>query len=302
MPDISPAMIAEGLKRFGYAPTPENVQRAGEMLASNPGMLDKLMGLQGGAGGESGANPSVMMSQLDKLAGSKPDVAVSVGNGNPNQPPLPQAPLPENMLDANSPTSVATTSATAPVVAPQAAIPPTLSNSAPTSTGMPSNAADTALNKIVSDTSAAPSTPVSPITTPTTSNQFTYTVDPTKQIPDEFIAAGGSLAAGAALYAKAKADWQARSGTTTQMSPGDITLPAAGPRATELGDIDASTANRKRIEAELDADPSRKGLKQYSEPVDPNALQPKGRVEPQGDATKGRKAMIDVLKRASRAR
>lgn len=280
MPDISPAMIAEGLKRFGYAPTPENVQRAGEMLASNPGMLDKLMGLQGGAGGESGVNLNVM-SQLDKLAGSKPDVAVSVGNGNPDQPPLPQAPLPENMPGANSPTSVASTSATAPVVAPQAAISPNLSNSAPNSTGMPSSAADTALNKVVSDTSAAPP-PVSP--TLNSTGSLTYTLDPTNQIPDQVIAAAGSIAGGAALWSKIKNDKAAIANLSPQMSAGDLTIPAAGPRAAQLGDFDNAAANEAKIKAELDADPSRKGMKDYG-----------GRTD-----TPERKALVGAAERAGK--
>ena len=104
---MDPAIVAQGLQRLGFAPSPENVRRAQEMIANDPSIVDRLMGLQGGAGGESGAGPSVMMSQLDKLAGTGSDSGITVGNGRPDQPPLPQAPLPENIRD-NSPAPVTT--------------------------------------------------------------------------------------------------------------------------------------------------------------------------------------------------
>lgn len=259
MPDISPVMIAEGLKRFGYAPTPENVQRAGEMLVSNPGMLDKLMGLQGGAGGESGANPSIMMSQLDKLAGtssSGQSNGMTVGNGNPNQPPLPQAPLPENIPSAgNSPTSIAgATPATAK--APVATIPSTLSNSAPASTGMPSPAVDAALNKVVSDTSAAP-TSVPANDGASVGEQPISTQSPTS-MEEYALAVGIPLATAATGYAAYQALQNTRPPGSREMTVDDlmkINEAANGPRtanAADIGVADPTAKPKSNVEMTLD--------------------------------------------------
>lgn len=292
MADISPAMIEAGLRKFGYAPTPENVQRAGAMLVSNPGMIDALMGLQGGAGGESGVNPSVMMSQLDKLAADGRPSGISVGNGNPNQTPLPQAPLPENTR-GNSPAPV-----TNAVANPKGDVYPQPNEAS----GTPNNITTPQdISKAASATASATlpqdSTIISGVSSagPTTNGSLNYTMDPTMQIPDEFIIAGGSLAAGAALYAKAKAD--------------------AGAATNAPNTIDANNklANIKQIKAELDADPSRKGLKNYGNRNDAEVAldklvsdtsygppPPKG-VEPAGnEIAKAREAALEALKEAEK--
>ena len=245
------AMIAEGLKRFGYAPTPENVKRAQDMLASNPGMLDKLMGLQGGAGGESGADPSIMMSQLDKLAGTGSDSGITVGNGRADQPPLPQAPMPEN-TGGNSPAPVASIPrSSAPIMA--SGIDNTGGNapmpaSSPASVSMPQGPD---INSIISGVSSpsgqSPNTP---------SFNMTYTIDPTGQISDEAIYAMGATAAGAATLRKMGIDYnKLNKPNMPQMSMSDVTPPVAGPRvanAADIGVADSTTKPKSGVEMTLD--------------------------------------------------
>lgn len=125
MPD--PALIGEGLKRLGFAPTADNIRRASEMIYSNPAILNRLMGVQGGTGGESGEDSSVMLSQLDKLVG---DSASGVQVGPTTGAPLPQAPLPENMESRG-------TSSPAPVSRSPIIDKRQLSNSPPSSNGLP---------------------------------------------------------------------------------------------------------------------------------------------------------------------
>lgn len=296
--DLQSTAIAM-LRKYGAPENARNISMAMQELQSNPASEGSALGLQSGAG-ESGYDPSVFKSKLDKLAGDTERDSGGVSVGLPSGAPLPQAPLPENMPrpsnGASSPTPVATS--------PRATYPPP--NEA---VGSPNNITptpmNTALDKVATDTarpSPAAVAPPTDIPQPPYSKgapKLTYTIDPTAQIPDEFIIAGGSLAAGAALYAKAKADFQSiGKPNIPEVSGVDMAPPANGPRPAELGDIDTSAANTKRIQAELDADPSRKGLKQYSEPVDPEALKPKGPVEPQGKATKDFRSLRDAMKRA----